>query len=133
MKTFLYPLFLGMLSANPLAKGILTTSGATSNITRQCIQFEASIPVVATNLIVTQPRIDSNIDAIDWTLNVTTWSTQSAPDRIIGYKNVSQAFTVNAQLCLPSENASKADILQIATHGNAWDKRQVEPTFKHVM
>ncbi|PSR80258.1 hypothetical protein BD289DRAFT_485091 [Coniella lustricola] len=78
---------------------------------------------MATNYHFTQPQIDSNIDATDWTIFVTALSPPNATSRLVGPVPVNQLFTVNAQLCLLSENAEKRNILQIATHGNAWDRR----------
>lgn len=69
------------------------------------------------------PRVDSSIDAIDWTVNVTTWSTKSAKDRVIGKVDINCTFTINAQLCFPPQMGAKSDILQIATPGNGFDKR----------
>ncbi|KAL2187887.1 hypothetical protein L209DRAFT_764701 [Thermothelomyces heterothallicus CBS 203.75] len=69
------------------------------------------------------PRVDSSIDAIDWTGNVTTWSTPDAAARTIGPVHINSPFRVGAQLCVSSKKGPKAEILQIATHGVGFDKR----------
>lgn len=70
------------------------------------------------------PRVDSDIDAIGWELNVTTWSAPSFLERNTGPVSVDRTFNISAQLCVPSaEGGPKAGFLQIATQGLAWDKR----------
>ncbi|KAH8892783.1 hypothetical protein GQ53DRAFT_718383 [Thozetella sp. PMI_491] len=105
------------------ALALIPAVAGSTPITKQCVQLEVPIPVVATNDHFIMPRIDSNIDAIGWTVNVTTWSTRSFSDRITGPVYVNCTFTINAQLCVPSQKTSKAGILQIGTQGNGWDKR----------
>jgi hypothetical protein len=102
---------------------IVTGAPADTSPIKQCIQLDVPVPVRATNLQYDMPRVDSSIDAIDWTVNVTTWSTKSAKDRVIGKVDINCTFTINAQLCFPPQMGAKSDILQIATPGNGFDKR----------
>lgn len=98
-------------------------SATIADAAKQCIQLQVPVPVVATNYHYTMPRVDSNIDAVQWTLNVTTWSTPTAKNRITATVPVNRTFSINAQLCVPSRKGPKADILQIATQGLGFDKR----------
>ncbi|SPQ25745.1 5462d2cc-03d4-4597-83d1-91a8153b4de2 [Thermothielavioides terrestris] len=98
-------------------------SSAAATVTKQCVQLEVPVPVVATNRRYSMPRVESTIDAIDWTVTVTTWSTPSAMDRVTGLYPVNSTFRINAQLCVPPRNGAKSDILQIATPGLGFDKR----------
>ncbi|KAL8388906.1 hypothetical protein RB599_010190 [Gaeumannomyces hyphopodioides] len=99
---------------------------------KNCVQFEVSIPVVATNKHYSMPRVDNNIDFVDWSLN---FSIRTAPknnaDRILYDVPINRPFRISAQLCVPTQETDKADILQIAVNGNAFDKRywdvQVKP------
>ncbi len=119
MTNTLHVVSLGALALAPMVVGAL---GSTTT-TKQCVQLEVSIPVVATNYHYTMPRVDSSIDAIDWTLNVTTWSTPNATVRITNPVPVNRTFSVSAQLCVPSQRSTKSNILQIAAHGNGFDRR----------
>ena len=112
----------GVLALFRLAAG---TPAEVETSTKQCVQLEVPIPVLATNYHYTMPRVDSNIDAIDWTVNVTTWSTPSAADRVTAPVPIDRTFKINAQLCFPRQRGAKADILQIGTHGLGFDKRSV--------
>ena len=114
--------FLGVLALCRVAAG---TPAKPETSTKQCVQLEVPIPVLATNYHYTMPRVDSNIDAIDWTVNVTTWSTPSAAERVIAPVPVNRTFKINVQLCVPRQRGVKADILQIGTHGLGFDKRSV--------
>ncbi len=122
MNKIIYLAALGLLAPTPIAAGVPFRR---ANTTKQCVQLEVPIPVIATNDHYIMPRVDSNIDAIDWTVNVSTWSTASATARITGQVPVDSTFSIYAQLCVPSQNGIKADILQIATAGNGFDSQSV--------
>ncbi|KAK3395298.1 hypothetical protein B0H63DRAFT_386992 [Podospora didyma] len=92
-------------------------------VTKQCVQLQVTVPVNATNLHYEIPRVDSSIDAIDWTLNVTVYNTKNSSERVTGPYPVNRSFYVNAQLCVPSVKSPKSQILQIATQGLGYDKR----------
>lgn len=89
---------------------------------KRCIQLEVPLLITANNSQFNLPRVDSNIDAVDWVLDLTTWSHRSENGRATGVIPVNDTFTISAQLCVPTQRA-KADILQIATHGIGFDKR----------
>lgn len=112
-----------------LLSGVLALSqvvaSALSPATKQCVQLEVPVPVVATNRHYSMPRVDSNIDAIDWTVNVTTWSEPSAENRTIRLLPINSTFKISAQLCVPLQRGAKANVLQIATPGLGFDKRSV--------
>ncbi|GAB1320930.1 AB hydrolase-1 domain-containing protein [Madurella fahalii] len=119
MSGILYPISLGVLALTGAAASAPTGSATTI---KQCVQLEVPIPVVATNTHFIMPQVDSTTDAIDWAVNVTTWSTLEA-ERVVGPVPVDRTFRINAQLCVPSQKGAKAEILQIATHGLGFDKR----------
>ncbi len=84
--------------------------------------------MVATNYHYDQPRVDSNIDAMDWTVNVTTWSSSNFTARRTGRVDINKIFNIGAQLCVPSQKTGKAGILQIATPGLGFGKELVDET-----
>lgn len=92
-----------------------------NNTTKQCVELEIPVTISANNIKADVPRIDSNIDAVDWVQFMDTWTVNLA-DHIVGVLPVSDTFTISAQLCVPVDG-DKADILQIATHGVGFDKR----------
>jgi hypothetical protein len=115
---------LGILALTQVVSGAPGGATAASNF-KHCVQLEVPVPVIATNYNYTMPRVDSTIDAIDWTVNVTTWSSLSASERVTDAVRVNCTFGISAQLCVPSRKGTKADILQIATPGLGFDKRSV--------
>ncbi|KAI1379760.1 Alpha/beta hydrolase family-domain-containing protein [Hypoxylon crocopeplum] len=122
-----------MLSTRLVQVGLLFAAKAMAvAASKQCVEFEVPVPVVATNNNYTMPRVDSNIDAVQWALNFSVWTAPTPDERDNGPITINQTFTINAQLCVPSMKTDKSDILQIAVQGNGWDKRywdvQVEPT-----
>ncbi|KAK4032179.1 hypothetical protein C8A01DRAFT_41389 [Parachaetomium inaequale] len=118
---------IGVLGLTQIAAG---APGAPATSTKQCVELRVPVPVVALNHHYIMPRVDSNIDAIDWTVNVTTWSNPTAAERVTGDVSVDRTFNINAQLCVPSQKGAKADILQIATHGLGFDKRYFDVEVK---
>lgn len=102
--------------------GISAAPTPTGTSSKQCIQLEVPLPVIATNFHYGLPRIDSNVDAVDCIWNLTTWSHQDSNMHITGVVPVNATFTISAQLCIPP-GGSKSDILQIASPGIGFDKR----------
>lgn len=85
--------------------------------------MEVPLPINATNYFYDLPRVDSNIDVVDWIWDVTTWSHGDVSStRVTGVNPVNTTFTISAKLCVPP-HGEKSDILQIATHGIGFDKR----------
>jgi hypothetical protein len=97
-------------------------SAAPSKTNRQCVQLQVPVKVSAKNYDLKMPRVDNNIDAVDWAWNLETWSHLTTEDRVKGTMDVSDTFKISAQLCTPVGGA-KSEILQIATHGLGYDKR----------
>ena len=122
MNKILYLVSLGGLTLAPAAAG---SPARSATISKQCVQLQVPVPVVATNYLYAVPRVDSNIDAVNWTVNVTTWSAPNATERIRGRKLVDDMFSISAQLCVPLQKGPRANILQIATQGLGFDKRSV--------
>ncbi|KAJ0423530.1 Alpha/Beta hydrolase protein [Aspergillus carlsbadensis] len=128
-----------MASLIPFATALLalsnTASAAPSNNAsrgRSCVTFDIAVPVSAENSIYDTPRVDNNIDAVDWIWDLETWTSPNITERIKGVKEIEDTFSINAQLCIPKDkNAAKSGILQIATHGFAFDKQywdsEIEP------
>ncbi|XXH05293.1 hypothetical protein Hte_011718 [Hypoxylon texense] len=99
---------------------------------KQCVEFEVPVPVVATNHNYTMPRVDNNIGAVQWALNFSVWTAPTPDERDTGLLLINDTFSISARLCVPSTKTDKSDILQITVQGNGWDKRYwdvpVEPT-----
>lgn len=129
MSRVLSLLSFGLLAIAPIASG--APSGPTKTTPKKnCIDLEVSVPVEAYQWRYDQPRADSNIDAMDWHVNVTTPSAPPFSERRIGdaKQRIKETFNVSAKLCVPPEKTEKSSILQIASPGQAFDKRSVEST-----
>ncbi|KAI1761297.1 hypothetical protein GGR53DRAFT_469445 [Hypoxylon sp. FL1150] len=90
---------------------------------KQCVEFNVPVPVVATNNNYTMPRVDSNIDAVQWALNFSVYDAPTPAQRNTGSLPINEIFNINARLCVPLTKTNKSDTLQIAVQGNGWDKR----------
>lgn len=95
----------------------------TAPLSKQCVQLEVPLLITANNSQFDLPRVDSNIDAVGWVWDLTTWSHRSENGRVNDVISVNDTFTISAQLCVPPQG-NKSDILQIATHGIGFDKRR---------
>ncbi|KAK3319106.1 hypothetical protein B0H66DRAFT_257139 [Apodospora peruviana] len=112
---------LNLVSFGALALAPIAAGAPSDYPTKQCVQLEVTVPVVATNHHFGQPPIDSNITAINWTVNTTTWNYKLPSNPPI--VPIDRTFKVHAQLCVPSTKNAKSNILQIATQGRGFDKR----------
>lgn len=89
---------------------------------KYCVHLQLPVHVVTTTTHFNQPQVDSNLDAIDWTVKTTTWNFNWTA-QVNGTKHIDETFVINAQLCVPSQKNEKSSILQIATAGQGFDKR----------
>ena len=95
----------------------------TANTTdKQCLDLDVPVSISATNAKLDTPRVDSNIDAVDWVWDSYTWS-HNASERMVGTIAINTTYHISAQLCVPTQGSAKSDILQIASPGLGWDKR----------
>lgn len=99
-----------------LAQHTLASNG------RSCTDFTVSVDVHANNTVYDIPRVDSNIDAVDFIRNIAVWSAPNSTSRIRAPRPVNQKFNISACLCVPLRG-TKAGILHVATHGFGFDKR----------
>ncbi|KAM7183617.1 hypothetical protein V8F20_012556 [Naviculisporaceae sp. PSN 640] len=100
---------------------VLETSWASPATKRQCIDIQVPVKIATTATKWLQPRVDNTIDAAEWVLNFTTWT--SPADRAIGTININQTFKISGKLCLPQSPGPRSKILHLATHGVGFDKR----------
>ncbi|KAK7419606.1 hypothetical protein QQX98_003197 [Neonectria punicea] len=111
---------------NVLSIGVLllapVSAAPASKPTKRCIQLDVPVEVSATNYQYKTSRIDSNIDATGWLWDMYTWSHPTGEAIITDTIEVHEEFTIRAQLCVPPRS-NKSSILQIASHGLAFDKR----------
>lgn len=102
---------------------LLAASAMVVAATKQCVQFELSIPVVATNQRYNIPRVDNDIDAVQWALDFSIWNRTFGG--AIEPLTVAKTYNISTELCIPTKKTEKSNILQIAVHSNGWDKRCV--------
>ena len=101
---------------------LLAASAVVVAATKQCVQLELPIPVVATNERYNIRRVNNDIDAVQWALDFSVWNQTFGGT--IEPVTIAKTYNISAELCIP-KRTDKSDILQIAVHGNAWDKRYV--------
>ncbi|KAM7218902.1 hypothetical protein V8F06_005782 [Rhypophila decipiens] len=97
---------------------------------RACVELEVPVSIDTTAIKWLQPRVDSNVDAVDWVANATTWTSPNMTESMIGTITVRQTFKINGQLCVPPKGSKRSDILHLATHGGGFDKRYWDPEIK---
>ncbi|KAK4556212.1 hypothetical protein LTR86_006909 [Recurvomyces mirabilis] len=109
-----------------LATLSLTTTLVTAYASRpNCHPFFLDIPTEATSLDLDIIHVDSNIDAVNFAVDFDRWDAPNITTRIMSSTNVSQTFTIYAELCTPANNSTvvKKDAIQILTHGAVFDHR----------
>lgn len=89
---------------------------------RPCVDFQTPVAVNTTNQKWKNLRADSNADAVEFLLDLETWSSPNLTQRNLEDIQVQQTFSISTRLCVPGIGKKK-DILQIATHGVGFSKR----------
>jgi pimeloyl-ACP methyl ester carboxylesterase len=107
-----------VLAALSIKKG---KASPTTNA-RPCVQLEVPVAIDTTTIKWLQPRVDNNIDAVDWVDNITSRTSPNLTERMVGTIIVKKTFKIAGQLCIPLKGA-RSDILQIVTHGAGFDRR----------
>lgn len=74
-------------------------------LSKQFVQLEVPLLVTANNSEFDLPRVDSNIDAVDWVWDLPTWSHGGENGRVTGVIPVNETFTISAQLCVPPQGS----------------------------
>ncbi len=120
-----------LLTASTLAVPVKPASSHDNTPTHPgatCATFTVPVSVSLNNSIFSGPRVDNNIDAVNFVWDADAWDHPAGPARIVGSVLVQETYNVEAQLCVPLASAgNKREILQVATHGGAFDKRSVPP------
>lgn len=89
---------------------------------RPCTTFKIPVPITAQQHVYDLVHVNSNIDAVDYELDMDTWDSPTIFERIVQNITISKSFDIHAMLCVPPAG-SKKSYLQIATHGAGFDRR----------
>jgi hypothetical protein len=101
-----------------LASGSVLATPLRSN----CHAFYLDVPVTTPSWTLNIPRVDNDIDAVNFGLNLDRWSAPNATQLLLSSKDVTATYTTYAELCFPSGGKDKKAI-QILTHGAFFDHR----------
>ena len=82
---------------------------------KKCIDFKVPVTIKADSVIWDVPRVNNDIDVVDFVWALSEVSAPPIMDRVKGMKPVHGTFSISAHLCVP--NKGRGNILQIATHG----------------
>ena len=87
-----------------------------------CLQAIIPVRVTAQNAVYNVSSVDNNVQAVDFIQELDTWSSPSGIQRVIRNFTVNDTYPISAQLCHPRQASNRSRVLQIATHGIAFDK-----------
>jgi hypothetical protein len=88
----------------------------------KCHSFYLDVPITAKSWTLNVSRVDSDIDAVNFALNLDRWSGPNATELVLASKDSQATYTTYAELCFPTEGKDKK-ALQILTHGAFFDHR----------
>ena len=95
-----------------------------------CSSFNIPVPITAQTHLFNVIHVDSSIDATRYAIDFDTWDSPTVAERVIDNITISRTYNIHANLCVP-RNGAKKNLLQVATHGGAFDSRywdsDVEP------
>ncbi|KAK5134240.1 hypothetical protein LTR08_006783 [Meristemomyces frigidus] len=115
MKAAIVNLFAALCAA----RAITHTSNGT---TPKCYEFMIDVPVTAVNYVLDLQRVNNNIDAVNFALDIDGRTSPNATERILGNVTVSATYSLKATLCTPGAGNDK-HVLQLLTHGLIVDSR----------
>ena len=86
------------------------------------------VPVYATDYAIDGVmKVDNNIDAVNFALDLERWSAPNVTTRIIKEIPIHDTFSIHTQICLPDASKNK-HTMQILTHGALFDSRYCKLT-----
>jgi hypothetical protein len=110
--------------AAALAAALLLVNHMTAakSLRPNCHSFYLDVPITAKSWTLNISRVDNDIDAVNFALNLDRWSGLNATELVLASKDIQATYTTYAELCFPAEGKDKK-ALQILTHGAFFDHR----------
>jgi hypothetical protein len=87
-----------------------------------CHSFYLDVPIAAQSWTLNVSRVDNDVDAVNFALNLDQWNGPNATELVVASKDIQATYTTYAELCFPAEGKDKK-ALQILTHGAFFDHR----------
>jgi pimeloyl-ACP methyl ester carboxylesterase len=87
-----------------------------------CHSFYLDVPITAKSWTLNVSRVDNDIDAVNFALNLDRWSGPNATELVVASEDIQATYITYAELCFPAEGKDKK-ALQILTHGAFFDHR----------
>jgi hypothetical protein len=87
-----------------------------------CHSFYLDVPITAQSWTLNVSRVDNDVDAVNFALNLDRWSGPNATELVVASKDIQATYETYAELCFPAEGMDKK-ALQILTHGAFFDHR----------
>ena len=88
----------------------------------RCYDTMLSIAVTGPSYTLDIVHVNNNIEAVEYALDLDRWSTPNITERVLGVQNITDTYSIYAQICLP-DPAKDKQIMQILSHGAAFDHR----------
>jgi hypothetical protein len=101
---------------------LIDRMAAATPLRPNCHAFYLDVPITAKSWTLDVPRVDNDISAVNFALNLDRWSAPNATELVLASKDVNATYTTYAELCFPSKGKDKK-ALQILTHGAFFDHR----------
>ncbi|KAJ2975591.1 hypothetical protein NQ176_g5439 [Zarea fungicola] len=109
---------------------LAVAANAAAVTSKNCVGLSIPVNVQAENTKFTVPRVDSNIDAVEFTIARDRWDAASQPPISSGTVTVGGAYTISGQLCVPQNNRNGVNTLMIASHGVGLSKAMWDPSYR---
>ena len=90
-----------------------------------CSDYTVTRNITSTNYLLSFPHFRSNLDVASLLFNLSRKDYATAYQPFAGKINVTKEYEVGATFCTPSVTNGKENVILIATHGVAFDRRYV--------
>ncbi|KAL6875982.1 alpha/beta-hydrolase [Trichoderma longibrachiatum] len=109
-----------------LATSSLVLAASSSN----CVELNIPVTAHANNTKFNTVRVDSNVDAVEFTLSRDRWDALTIQEISNGSIAVGGDYQISGRFCIPSTPRNGENILMIASHGVSFSKGVWDPAYR---
>lgn len=95
---------------------------AASAAAKRCINATVPVDISARQALFDIDIPSTNLEAIDFALNVTKQGSNFTDIALVGYNTTSGIYNISTQLCMPDNQNGTNPTIQVLTHGIGFDK-----------
>ncbi|KAL7808391.1 alpha/beta-hydrolase [Trichoderma gracile] len=117
-------------SRSIVSLALLATRSLVLAASFNCVELNIPVTAHANNTKFNTIRVDSNVDAVEFTLSRDRWDALTIEEISMGSIAVGGDYQISGHFCFPSTPRNGENILIIASHGVGFSKRVWYPAYR---